>query len=90
MVKAIRMAIEVPDLLRQVLNSRHAVQQFVPVFWLLASLVSASGFHGCTSLLGLLHLSSLILPPLCCHGRVSQKMALRPRPINFIGRACDP
>lgn len=40
MVRAIRMAIEVPDSLRQVLNSRHADQQFVPVF--LVSLVSAS------------------------------------------------
>ena len=31
LVKAIRMAIEFPDSLRQVLNSRYAVQQFAPV-----------------------------------------------------------
>ena len=44
-VKVIRMAIDAPDPLRQVLDSRHAVQQFVP-----ASL--ASGFP-CSCLCGL-------------------------------------
>ena len=76
-VKVIRMAIDVPDPLRQVLVYRHAVQQFVP-----ASLASGfpsfsfCGFRGCTSLLGPLpHPSSfalepvhLLLPPLCSHG----------------------
>uniref|UniRef100_A0A8C0CPT8 Uncharacterized protein n=1 Tax=Balaenoptera musculus TaxID=9771 RepID=A0A8C0CPT8_BALMU len=72
-----QMAIDVPDPLRQVLDSRQAVQQFVP-----ASLSSgfpcfcSCGFHGCTSLLGPPpHLSSFalqpahsLLPPLRSHG----------------------
>ena len=87
-VKAIRMAIDVPDPLR---SSRQQAcsPHFVP-----ASLASGfpcfcfCGFHRCTSLLGPLpHLSSFalqpahsLLPPLRSHGaEVSQKMALRPR-----------
>ena len=92
--EATRMAIDVLDPLRQVLDSRHAVQQFVP-----ASLASgcpcfcSCGFHGCTSLLDpLSHLSSfalqpahLLLPPLRSNGvEVSQKMALGPRAIFSI------
>ena len=88
-VKAIRMATGVPDPSRQVLDSRQAVQQFVP-----ASLASGfpcfcfCGFRGCTSLLGPLpHLSSfalepmhLLFPPLCSHGtEVSQKIVVRLR-----------
>uniref|UniRef100_A0A8C6BFL5 Uncharacterized protein n=1 Tax=Monodon monoceros TaxID=40151 RepID=A0A8C6BFL5_MONMO len=60
-----RLAIDVLDPLRQVVDGRHAVQQFVP-----ASLASgcpcfcSCGFHGCTSLLGpLSHLSSFALQP---------------------------
>uniref|UniRef100_A0A8C6BU05 Uncharacterized protein n=1 Tax=Monodon monoceros TaxID=40151 RepID=A0A8C6BU05_MONMO len=81
-VEAIKMAIDVPDPLRQVLDSRQAVQQFVP-----ASLASgfpcfcSCGFHGCTSLLGPLpHLSSFalqpvhsLLPPLSSHGQLNNK-----------------
>ena len=88
-VKVIRMAIDAPDPLRQVLVCRRAVQQFVP-----ASLASGfpsfcfCGFRGCTSLLGPLpHLSSfalepmhLLFPPLCSHGtEVSQKIVVRLR-----------
>uniref|UniRef100_A0A8C2NE51 Uncharacterized protein n=1 Tax=Capra hircus TaxID=9925 RepID=A0A8C2NE51_CAPHI len=77
---------KVPDPLRRVLDSRHAVQQSVP-----ASLASGfpcfclCGCHGCTSLLGPLpHLFSSafqpaqwLLPPLHSHGtEVSQKMVL--------------
>uniref|UniRef100_A0A8C0D5P8 Uncharacterized protein n=1 Tax=Balaenoptera musculus TaxID=9771 RepID=A0A8C0D5P8_BALMU len=84
-VEAIRMAIHVPDPLRQVLDSRYAAQQFLP-----ASLASgfpcfcSCGLHGCTILLGPLpHLSSFalqpahsLLPPLRSHGaEVSQEMA---------------
>uniref|UniRef100_A0A8C9CLU5 Uncharacterized protein n=1 Tax=Phocoena sinus TaxID=42100 RepID=A0A8C9CLU5_PHOSS len=85
----LKTAIDVPDPLRQILDSRQAVQQFVP-----ASLTSgfpcfcSCGFHGCTSLLGPLpHLSSFalqpahsLLPPLRSHGaEVSPTLALRPR-----------
>ena len=88
-VKVIRIATDVPDPLRQVLDSRHAIQQFVPA--LLTSdfpIFCFCGFHGYTGLLGPLpHLSSFVLqpvhsllPPLHSHGmEVSQKMALRPR-----------
>ena len=41
-VEAIRMVLDVPDPLRQVLDSRQAVQQFVPASLASASLVSAS------------------------------------------------
>ena len=64
-VKAIRMAIDVSDPLRQVLDSWHAVRRLVPAC--LASgfpCVCSRGFHGCTSLLGPLpHLSSFALQP---------------------------
>ena len=88
-VRVIQMAIDVLDPLRQVLDSRHAVQQLLP-----ASLASgfpcfcSCGFHGCTSLRGpLSHFSSFVLqaahsllPPLRSHGtEVSQKMTLRSR-----------
>uniref|UniRef100_A0A4W2G5N4 Uncharacterized protein n=1 Tax=Bos indicus x Bos taurus TaxID=30522 RepID=A0A4W2G5N4_BOBOX len=86
-VKAIRMATGVPDPSRQVLDSRQAVQRFVP-----ASLAPGfpclcfCGFRGCTRLLGPLpHLSSfvlqpahLLLPSLHSHGtEVSQKMVTK-------------
>ena len=86
--EATRMAIDVLDPLRQVLDSRHAVQQFVP-----ASLASgfpcfcSCGFRGCKSLLGHpLQLSFALrhahshLPLLRSYGaEVYQMMALRPR-----------
>ena len=85
--EVITMATDVLDPLRQVLNSRNTVQQFVSV-----SLASGSpcfcscGFHGCTSLLGP-HLSSFDLQlahSLLCllpsqGAEVSQKIVLRPR-----------
>ena len=43
----------VPDTLRQVLDSRHAVQHFIWVSLAQVSLVSVSGFCGCTCSLGL-------------------------------------
>ena len=85
--EVITMATDVLDPLRQILNSRNIVQQFVSM-----SLASGSpcfcscGFHGCTSLLGP-HLSSFdlqlahsLLSPLPSQGaEVSQKMVLRPK-----------
>ena len=88
--EAIGMAPDVPDLLRQVLDSRRAVHKLVP-----ASLETrlpcfcSCGCHGHTSSLGPLPcLSSfalkqpvyLLLFPLGSHGvEVSQKTVLRPR-----------
>lgn len=91
-VKA-RIAIDVLDSLRQILDRRQAVQQPVPV-----SLASSfpcffsCGSHGCTSLFGSLpHLSfvlqpvHLLLSPLCSYGaEVSEKMVLWLRDFNLL------
>ena len=87
---------DVPDPLRQVLDSRHAVQQLVPAPRPLAFLISApvastgaqaGGFLGPLS-----HLPSFALqpvhslfPPLGSHGvEVSRKMALRLRALKLL------
>ena len=68
-VKAIRMATGVPDPSRQVLDSRQAVQRFVPHPWPLASLVSASvasvGVHVYLDLC-LIFLLLCFSLPICC------------------------
>lgn len=91
-----QMAMNVLGVLRQVLDSRHSVQQFVSPLLATGSPYFCSwGFRGAQaiSLLGPLpHRPSSwlqpvpsLLPPLCPQGtEVSKKVALRPREIHTI------